>query len=424
MNFWNSTEFKHEKHNYDFVKDCGGDDQTVVSLDTVKKFIDQILEFPKTKFFKEYITIKDRLLVDFIGGDSLRYPQLIDESLTYLLKRLLEVDSEWKFSWRASVSSNGVTLLDPVARKVCEKWKDFLSLGVSIDGNPELHDLNRWCFANEEDGSHRGSWKYIMNVWPWYKENFPDDACSTKWTVVPASYKYLYDSVKYLHEELGMTKLNFNRVMEDDVIDTPRDVWEAVGQFQKILDYVVKNHTSIYVLPFDYERFALSKAYDEQSKLDPTQARCGFGKMPTVTLDGRIYPCFRMIPGHNGLKDPTKYAQGHVDTSLVDNYDLLTKINDMSSLVNMRIPDKCKVCKVFSSCQHCCADCLLENEVVFKKTTSICNYHRIEVYFARLYWETVITKYPKTYRNYKVTWTHEDQDELLGLVLKDVLGET
>ena len=277
--FWSSTRFKDEERNYDFVKkDCRF---RVVDAEKAKKFIDQILDFPETEFFEEYISLKDAVILDFIGGDSLQYPELLDEILTYFAVEMAKRNHRWMTSWRASVSSNGVSLLNPRARKFCEKWRDNLSLGLSIDGCPELHDLNRWCFADEADGSHRGSWRYVEEVWPWYRKYFPHDSRRTKWTLAPNSYGYMMQSIKFLHEELGMTHLMFNRVMEGGVQDTAEQLWDLIQQFEKATEYLIEHHHDLYCSPFMYSNTRY-KTKEEQLRNDPDFTRCGFGRMPTI----------------------------------------------------------------------------------------------------------------------------------------------
>jgi uncharacterized protein len=424
--FWKTAKYNHEPRSYGFLnaKSVSHADH-VISIDVAKKFIDQILEFDKTEFFEKHVTTKDAIILDFIGGDSLQCPDLLDGILTCFAQRLIKKNHGWLYSWRTSVSSNGVTLLNPAARRFCEKWKDSLSLGISIDGCPDLHDLNRWCFADNADGSHRGSFRYIKEIWPWYRKTFPQESSSTKWTIAPNSYEFLFQSVKYLHEELGIKYLMFNRVMEDFVQDTPEQLWKLIQQFQNVVDYTIEHHTELYVAPLDYHRHAVgNKTQTDLLRDDPTWSRCGFGKMPTVSIDGNVYPCFRMLPGHNNLPNSTKYAQGNVNTSLVENEAILMTLNNNSTGAALRVKDKCKTCKVFSSCPHCAADCVDENDATLLKTTSVCNFHRLEVYFARVYWERIALLHLTLYADCSITWTIEDRKELLRLVLEDIVNLT
>jgi uncharacterized protein len=422
--FWNKTGENLEDFGYlssDEKNDCN-----ILSLDYVKVFLDKLLtEFPLTPFYEEYIkpvNPENKLVLDFLGGDSLQYPEFLDEILTYFTKKLQNPLNEWmekvKCGWRASISSNGVTLLNPGARKFCEKWQEVLSLGISIDGSPELHDLNRWCFADNKDGSPKGSWQYIEKIWPWYKEHFPTNASTTKWTVAPNSYNYIMESVKFLHENLGMKYLNFNRVMEQDVVDTPEQLWELVQQFQQLLQYMVKNNNKLYISPFDYSIISSAVSRQILMETDPTWSRCGFGKMPALSLDGNIYPCFRLIPGHNHSKKI--FPQGSVHTSFTENLETLVMLNKNSQLSNLKVEEKCKTCPIFSTCPHCAADCV-NDDLTLSKTTSVCNFHRVSTYFAQLYWETVKNLYPKRYKNITITWTKEERENLLALVLEEIL---
>jgi len=417
--FWQTTKYKDEKRNYNFIKKPNCKD-VVIDVNIAKKFIDQILDFPETQFFNEFVTCKDAIVLDFIGGDSLQYPELLDEILTYFIQQLIKRNHKWLYSWKCSISSNGVTLLNPKARQFCEKWKNNLSLGLSIDGCPELHDLNRWCFADNEDGTHRGSWKYIKEIWSWYSKTFPSDSLRTKWTLAPNSYKYILKSVKYLHEELGMIHLMFNRVMENEIQDTAESLWELIQQFEETMEYLIEHHTEIYCSPFDYNN-TKSKTKEEQLKEDPKFSRCGFGVMPTLSLDGNVYPCFRMLPDHNHLKDSSKYAQGTCE-NILSNQETLEKLNINSRSVNMKNEDKCETCKIFTVCPHCAADCVNEDDGTLTKTTSVCNFTRIEVYFARKYWEKITLKHPVLYKKYPITWTNEENEELMELVLQDVVN--
>jgi uncharacterized protein len=394
--FWSTTKHADEKRSYDFIRK--EPNNCIVPIDLVKKFLDSILEFDKNNFFKEFVKERthDNIILDFIGGDSLQYPELLDEILTYFTHELIRRDHNWQYSWSVSISSNGVTLLNPKARKFCEKWKNNLSVGISIDGCPELHDLNRWCFADNVDKTHRGSWHYIKEIWPWYQKTFPADALRTKWTVAPNSYEYTYKSLKFLHEELGMKYVFFNRVMEDSVLDTAKQLWELIQQFELCIDYLLEHHLKLYCDTFSYT-FTQCQTKCQLLKENPGWSRCGFGKMPALSHDGNVYPCFRMLPKSNNLKDSTKYAQGTA-VSLLKNEKTLRRLNKNSRACNMIIQEKCEKCSVFNVCPHCAADCVNEKGATLTKTTSVCNFTRLQVYFARKYWERIKQLHPVLYK--------------------------
>jgi hypothetical protein len=111
-----------------------------------------------------------------------------------------------------------------------------------------------------------------------------------------------------------------------------------------------------------------------------------------------------------------------VDTSLLEKEDVLIRLNKNSCASALNVEEKCKKCRVFSSCPHCAADCVNEVDGTVTKTTSVCNFHKIGVYYAQLYWEKVTALHPYLYRNYKVTWTREDREELMRSILEEVVN--
>jgi radical SAM protein with 4Fe4S-binding SPASM domain len=228
------------------------------------------------------------------------------------------------------------------------------------------------------------------------------------------------ESIKFLHEELGMRNIFFNRVMEDHVLDTAEELWELIQQFEKSIEYIAEHHAGLYCDTFGYA-FTQSRSKKELLKKTPDWSRCGFGRMPALPLDGNAYPCFRLVPGSNSLKDSAKYRQGTFN-SLLENEDVLRKLNINSHACNMDLKEKCEECSIFNICPHCAADCVNNHGAVLAKTTSVCNFTRLQVYYARKYWEKIKSLYPSLYQKYKITWTQEEQNELLELVLKEIIS--
>ena len=180
-----------------------------MDIEVAKKAIDKLLAgklIPKTA---EKVAEKG-IILDFMGGDSLINPQLLDKILDYFVIKVNTINNKWtkiwRHSFRACVCSNGTLFSNPDVRSFCEKWKDNLSLGVSIDGCPEIHDMNR-VFPNG-----KGSMTEILKWWDWYQQ-FSDS--STKATCSRQTIPYLYESLKFMHEELGIKYINQNFIMED-----------------------------------------------------------------------------------------------------------------------------------------------------------------------------------------------------------------
>ncbi|MDR0676389.1 MAG: SPASM domain-containing protein [Elusimicrobiota bacterium] len=403
IKFW--TEANCERVYKDINKNCNS---KIISLELCKKYIDIILNYD----FKN----DKKLIFDFIGGDSLQYHELLDDIFTYICKNIQ--NTKYKYNWIFHISSNGVVLMSEKVRKFCEKWKENLHLGISIDGCPELHDLHRKTVSSNIYG-YNGSFKYIEKIWPWYKKTFPCTSSSTKFTLTPKSYKYLYKSIKYLYEKMGISYIFFNRVMEQDVIDTENELHILSNEFDKINKYLADNHLNLYLFSYDFSRISESHTYDYMLNNDKEWSRCGFGRMPSLDLDGNVYSCFRMIPGfsHSSKKD---FAIGNINKNdfNLDNYKS-KEIYHNSFAVNMKIKDKCKKCPLFSSCPHCAADCIDESLKLIK-TDSVCKYHIIETLSVIKYWNYISFLHKNLYKGFIVQNFFKKEDILNMLkILKE-----
>lgn len=375
--FWSNTKYKnrlYDKKTISDVEKC----KTVIDVEKCKTFIDLVLSADYSNIGN--IFKRDRIIFDFIGGDALQYPELLEEIFNYILEKIYY--TKFKFRWKFQISSNGVVFLNKKVRDFCEKWKDNLSIGISIDGCEELHDLNRKTVSKNID-SYDGSFKYILEIFDWYRKTFPNSSDGTKWTLVPNSYKYLFKSIKYLYEKMKIQYIHFNRAMEQNVQDTEEDILVLINEFEQINEYLLKNHIGLYLSPYEFYRISTSVNLKTITERDPEWSRCGFGQMPALDLDGSVYPCFRMIP-ENSKANSYNCKQGDLK-DIFSNKDNLKKLYTSSLAANLLLEEKCKTCILYTTCPHCAADCVSNKGEVIKNT-SICNYHIIETLFVIKYW--------------------------------------
>lgn len=386
----------------------GRDDGTsrVISMDYVEQFYDQLLS--SNSPYKNNDIANSGLIIDLIGGDALQYPELVDQILECFTYKVYKYNTKLaqtiRNHWRISISSNGVPLLRDDVRDVLTKWGQQISIGVSIDGCPELHDLNRWIYPDDKRHKidpikypkHIGSWKYIMPSFDFYREHFLTAAIRTKWTVVPSSYKYIMKSVKFLHEELKMTEVFFNRVMEDNVVDTPESVKELVDQFKELLEYALEHEDELSVSALN--------AYSPRSMLRDDTRSCGFGSMPALSVDGDVFSCFRLLP--HGNVDTKPYKQGSINSGILSDKKMLRYLIQSACICNIKFEGNvyskyntennlmlnCNKCPILGRCGACTAGCLLAanpdgRKVPFKRTTSNCWFHKVQSLFSLYYQE-------------------------------------
>lgn len=346
-----------------------------------KKFIDLLIKEDDPCGLDSDPTWKDSLknkgiTLDFIGGDSFMNVELLDQILTYWVQQVNLIDNErtrnWKNNWKASITTNGTLFSLQEVRDFCMKWKRVLSPGISIDGCPEIHDKCR-IFP---DG--RGSMNEILKNWNWYKTNFPREAESTKATCAKASIPYLYDSLVFMHEKLGLTHINQNFIMEDTGC-TSEDYNLLEEQLKKCADYCLEHRHELYwgILSNDFATAHRSQGLDWDER-----GHCGSGAMPCLSVDGDIYPCFRWLP-HTQHKEKV-LCVGNVEEGF-NHKENFYVVRHGSCRANCTKEQKCRECEYESACSYCIAGCYVENGD-FIRTTHICEITKIQVKWARYYW--------------------------------------
>ena len=339
-------------------------------LDYAKKFIDLLLTD------NEALAIIDRndigktgLIMDFIGGDALMRPKLCDAIIEYFVFQSTIQRHPWSHGFRCSISTNATLFGRPDVREFLMKYKGVMSLGVSMDGSPEIHDRNR-IFV---DG--RGSMSAIMKWWPWYLE-YAGESASTKSTLNRASIPYIADSLKFLHEDLGLQQINMNFIFEDMGLEA-QDLEAIETQLEKALVYVLDHRHDLYWGMFDYNRF-----YNSDIMRDPDQTWCGSGCMPTITPNGRIYPCFRFVP----ISQTQATEDMHIG-DIWEGFNRLETTKVVQNCTRSKIsPEKCFECPVESSCSWCIAGAYQESGRFYRQD-NLCEVHPIQVKWARKYWD-------------------------------------
>jgi uncharacterized protein len=346
----------------------------VLDINIAKKFIDLILttdDLIGVKGTDKDWMLNQGLILDFIGGDSLMHPELVDELLRYFSFKAIQLNHKWKSNWRASLSTNGTLFERQDVRDMLVKWKNNLSVGVSIDGCPELHDKNRIYL----DGT--GSLATIMKWWPWFIDTFGDGARRTKSTLSKDSIPYIYDSLVFMHEIMGIKWISQNFIMEDMHL-TEDDLKLLDEQLDKCYKYVLQHNDDLYWSMLGQKNIL---SYEESCKSHPNSGYCGAGCMPTLSVNGKIYPCFRFLPHTSNLD--LDFNIGNVEEGLTNKHRLTIVQEQTREKIS---PEKCKTCDCESLCSWCIGGAYSENGI-FYRTTSYCEVTKLRAKYSRLYWK-------------------------------------
>ena len=337
-------------------------------IEYAKKFVRDFLDDPDPAGLlgtKDEWIMKSGLVLDFIGGDALINPKFVDDVLKYFMFEAVTRKHPWASTWRGSISTNGTLFARPDVREMLDKYRGNISIGVSVDGCPEIHDKNRVY----PDG--RGSIKDIMTWWPWYMD-YMGRGASTKATLNSDSIPYLAESVKFLHSELDLKHISMNFIFEK--MDPAPDLLELERQFEKVVAYVLEHRHDMYLGLFD-KRNVEFKGWEGDT------GWCGSGAMPCLSVDGKYYPCFRFTQvSMEGNWPDMSVGDVWSGFSRKENFkNIRCQTRDKIS------PQQCRDCDVQAACAWCIAGAYSESGTFYRQT-HICDVFKLQAKWSQIYW--------------------------------------
>ena len=269
-------------------------DDNKMTLQVAKDAIDYFLDNQEELFGD------DCVILDFIGGEPLMEIDLIDEITDYFKLETYRRHSSWFGRYRISISTNGLLYSHPKVQRYIMKNKDNISIGISIDGTKDKHDMQRVY----PDG--RGSYEDVeKNVKLWLKQ-YPD--ASTKVTIGHDDLKYVKDSIVHLWN-LGIKFVPANTVFENVWEDGDDKIFEL--QLKELADYIIDNKLwNKYSTTLFGENIGFKQIEEEMNK-----NFCGTGRAYAVDSNGNLYPCVRYV-GYS-LENKDAILFGNIYTCLL-----------------------------------------------------------------------------------------------------------
>lgn len=347
-----------------------------LSWKTAKKAIDFLLNHEDD--FKEVSVIWD-----FIGGEPFLEIDLIDRICDYIKAEMFRLNHHWFNSFRFSFSTNGINYDSEKVQRFIQKNRNHLSIGITIDGTREKHDLNRiW---KTKDGfspkpeDEKGSYDDVVRNIPLWLKQFPD--ASTKVTISSADIKYIKDSVLHLYS-LGIHEVNINVVFED--VWHEGDDLKFESQLMLLADTIIDNDFyKDYACSFFNEHIGkpLLPVYDNGNW-------CGAGRMLAVDAAGNFYPCTRFA--QYSLRDKNAWIIGNVNDGIDKN-----KLRPFLTLDRRtQSTQECFDCEVANGCAWCQGENYdaAETPTAFQRSTAICKMHKARVRANNYYWNKLYRK--------------------------------
>ena len=344
-------------------------------FEVAKKFIDLLFDMDARG--AKYVNEEDAngICLDFIGGEPLLEVELMDKICDYFVLEALRRNHRWATRYMISISTNGVAYFEPAVQHFFKKWGNKVSVGITIDGNEELHDKCR----KFPDG--RGSYAYAAAAFKDAIKRYGYDG--TKLTIARANLPCLATAFKDMINEFGISYIQGNPVFEEEWDN--EDAALYYQQIKEVADWLLEDDRWRRIGTSFLDSF-VGHALPETDN----QNWCGgTGKMLAVDTDGKIYPCVRYAPVSIGEK-----AEGAVIGD-VDNGIIVTeKQCDFAHCLDCitrrsASTDECWNCPIASGCATCNAWQYDLYGDAGKRCTRICPMHKARVLATAYYYNSL-----------------------------------
>jgi len=346
----------------------GKNEKERMSWATAKAAIDYILMHED--FFKE-----ESVIWDFIGGEPFLEIELIDKICDYLKTEMFRLNHHWFNSYHFSFSTNGINYDSPKVQNFIEKNHSHLSIGITIDGTPRKHDLNRVWKGSDEKGSYLD---VVRNI-PLWLSQFPE--AGTKVTISSADIPYICESVLHLFS-LGIHEVNINVVFENVWHNGDDEAFEK--QLIDLADAIIDNG---YYQDFTCSFFSelIGKPLDVERD---NQNWCGAGRMLAIDAAGNFYPCTRFAAYSLRNKKPI------IVGNIIDGIDT-DKLRPFLTLDRKtQSTQECLECEIASGCAWCQGENYdaASTSTIFQRSMAICRMHKARVRANNYYWNKLYRK--------------------------------
>lgn len=202
-----------------------------MSFDTARRFVDLLFDMDARgdKYVNE--DEANGLCLDFIGGEPLLEVELMDNICEYFVLEALRRNHRWATRYMISISTNGVAYFEPAVQHFFKKWGNKVSVGITIDGNKELHDKCR-RFA---DG--RPSYDLAAAAFKDAIKRYGYDG--TKLTIARANLPYLATAFKDMINEFGVSYIQGNPVFEEEWNNEDANLY--YHQIKEVADWLLED---------------------------------------------------------------------------------------------------------------------------------------------------------------------------------------
>lgn len=350
----------------------------VMTKEIAKQAVDMILDKELVNGYYD-TDYTNAVILEFIGGEPFLNIDVIDYTVEYFKYRTLELNHPWGENYMISITSNGILYFDEKVQDFLKRNEGRVSLGITIDGNKELHDKCRLF----HDG--RGSYDIVEKAVIDWNKKYPVNT-QTKITLAPENVMYLNDAIRNL-EKLGIEGAFTNCCFEEGW--TVDDAKILYSEMIKLADYIIDNdkYTKLYCSLFD-------ETIGEKNE-EPDKNWCGGnGDMLAIGTDGKCYPCIRFMQYslNNQVERPIGDIWRGLDNPKFNCF--LCALQEIDMITQCQYPDnqKCLTCPISQGCGLCTGYNYDRFGDANHKATFICDMHRARVLANVYFWNKLYEK--------------------------------
>lgn len=344
----------------------------MMSKETGKRIVDLLFKLYDEN--KENSVINHHtygIILDFIGGEPFMNVEVMDYIVDYFINQCLEKDHIWLTNFRISISTNGVLYFQPQVQHFIQKYKNLLSMNVTIDGPKKVHDLCRVDY----DGN--GSFDKAMAAWEHWYHTIGTNPLDTKVTISPENLESMEDIFDFFLSK-GCKTIHANPVFEHKWTIEEAQLYYCI--LIRLAERLLQTEGAESTL-FDENRGRPLLSTDTWNWCGGTSAMLAFDP------EGKAYPCLRYMSSSLGT-DRAPIIIGNTD-GIYNTPETKAIYDDMKKVTRQsQSTQECIDCPIAAGCAWCSAWNYQETGSYNKRSTNICWMHRANMLANTYYWNT------------------------------------
>ncbi|MFA6808767.1 MAG: 4Fe-4S cluster-binding domain-containing protein [Eubacteriales bacterium] len=273
--------------------------------------------------------------IELFGGEAFLNFKLIKQIYDYVMNNFPNVDFIF------TNTTNGTLICGEIQKWLYERRNKFFCT-LSLDGTPEMHDMNR-PYANNKGSFDSIDLDFFRNTW---------NNCGVKMTVSNDTIDNLSDGVKFISSKGFDCMATFASGI-DWSIKCKKD--KIAEEFSKLVDYYTENQDMKLCHMLNYDLRYIFYPINKDFKY------CGAGIIKKCyDIHGKGYPCQGLSPLSIGEDAKNFEGQNFEGFELSDS-------------------NKCKKCKWVRLCRTCYAANYLETGNIEQNCEDMCYLNRVSI---------------------------------------------